>query len=406
ARVESIEEMMYNMNKSKWKVMLMLFKKNKEEPKVENDFSQGNHFVLQSLQELCKESKVIDESLVMEALGICIYVDIMAMKDNVVTVAFQLHHEALAEPILESVVASGNTSEEALVEATRSFYEHILKLYIKSLEEPVSTVQVESAAQVDHYYHVYRSDVFGLGRRIGSLEGDFWDMLKSEIMPYLKDQKTYWIKVFASKNKNNVICEVRFNGIEMNELSETLLTYASEWECASAYYTEKQYLLLIQEDRSYLNQRVSKEKIVGYCKKTMKLFEKCKSKEDYVNVRKQIYKITKDNTLTSELYGIIPEIYCKHMYPKVEFGHKLFILEKGKKTKEYEQKELYSFEYIEDSVLLHLRLDKVDQDIVKQVTQFSSNARAIRKALAQGNSVEELMIPGIGYYVQEGYEVR
>lgn len=48
-------------------------------------------------------------------------------------------------------------------------------------------------------------------------------MLKQKLQLRLGNKKAYWIKVFASKTRSKVLCEVRINGREDSELSELLL---------------------------------------------------------------------------------------------------------------------------------------------------------------------------------------
>ena len=43
----------------------------------------------------------------------------------------------------------------------------------------------------------------------------------------------------------------------------------------------------------------------------------------------------------------------------------------------------------------HLKRDHVNRSIVENVISFSANARAIQKAMDNGDALDELMIPGI-----------
>ena len=54
----------------------------------------------------------------------------------------------------------------------------------------------------------------------------------------------------------------------------------------------------------------------------------------------------------------------------------------------------------------HLKRDHVNRSIVENVISFSANARAIQKAMDNGDALDEFMIPGIGYYARNDYIMR
>lgn len=387
--------------------MFMLFKKKKNR---EEEFSSRtldyNTLALQILSRLCQDGTLQDDAFVIDDEDIYVYADVISLDNNVAQVVFQMHHPWLEDPVIESVAASGDTREEALDLACENFYDHILSVFLMAIHHPNSYEQVEGFTTERHYFHVYRSKVNGLGKREGIMEGDFWDMLQDKIIARLGNKKAYWIKVFTSKNKNKVLCEVRINGKEASELSESLLAYAESWDCLGTYHTEKQCFLLIQDERSYEESDFAKDEIIEYTKKAIKLFEKCKSSEEHKKIRAQLIKQCKDDSLAYELFAFVPELYCTYAYAEVEFGDKLFLVQKDKKTRKLYQTQLQSFPYIEECIMDHLNNDDVSAETIQRVTAFSANARAIRKAVKEGDNLKDLLIPGIGYFAKADYILR
>lgn len=386
------------------RLMEMLFGK-KEKNNVEKNMNY-NFLTLEILTRLCPEGVVIDEAFVIEEKDIYIYLDVVLFEQNVAQVIFQLHHAWLDYPIIESIAACGESEEEALGLACENFYHNILTIFIMAVNQTSSSEMVEGFTQERHYFHVYRSKVNGLGKREGIMEGDFWDLLKDEIVKRLGNKKAYWVKVFTSKNKNRVLCEVRINGEEAADLSECLLSYAQNWDCLGTYHTEKQGILLIQDEDSYEESEFTKEDIKEYTYKAIKLFEKCKDHESYKKIRSQLIKICKDDSLAYEIFSFVPEIYCKHAYKSVEFGDKLFMVQKDKGTRELYQSQVQSFRYIEEAVNEHIEESEINRLIIEQVIHYSANARAIEKAVDGGDVLDELCIQGIGYYVKNDYILR
>lgn len=386
------------------RLMEMLFRKKEKE--VVGRHMNYNFLTLEILTRLCPDGVVIDDAFVIEEKDIYVYLDVVSLEHNVAQVIFQLHHAWLEYPIVESIAASSESEEEALGLACENFYDNIVAVFAMAVNHTTSSEVAEGFTQERHYFHVYRSKVNGLGKREGIMEGDFWDLLKDEIVKRLGNKKAYWVKVFTSKNKNRVLCEVRINGEEAVDLSECLLSYAQSWDCLGTYHTEKQCILLVQDDTSYEESEFTKEEIKEYTYKAIKLFEKCKDHESYKKIRSQLIKICKDDSLAYEIFSFVPEIYCKHAYKSVEFGDKLFMVQKEKGTRELYKSQLQSFQYIEEAVNKHLHENEVNRLVIEQVLHYSANARAISKAVSEGDALDELCIQGIGYYVKNDYILR
>lgn len=378
----------------------MLFRK-KKNLQQEIDY---HALVLKYLQDFCEIGQIIGDAFVLEKEDIYIYADVVSADNNVAQILFQLHHEWLTDAIVESVAASGSSVQEAIALACEDFCHNMLQLYLCALSEKgIETVC--GFTQFRHYFHVYKNEIHGIGKREGLIEKDYWDLLKNQLILRLGNKKAYWVKIFASKNRSNVICEVRVNGVEDVELSEALLPYAQNWDCIGSYHTEKQNILFIQSEESYEPSDFTREEICQYTKKAIKWYEKNGDK-DRRKIREQLIKLCKDDSLAYEIYSFVPEIYCKYAYPNVEYGNHLYIIQKDQKTKDAYQSQLQSFAYIEETVMEHLKNNQVNRNVIEGVIHHSANARAIKQAMAQGDQADELMIPGIGYYVRNDYIMR
>lgn len=386
----------------------MLLKRKKKNDAYSEKNIDYNSLALEMLTRLCPQGIVLEDAFVIEEQEVYVYADVVSIKHDVAQIVFQLHHTWLDDPIIESVAASGDSEEEALDLACENFNDNILLVFLMALQHPKTQEQeiVEGFTQERHYFNVYRSKVNGLGKREGIMKGDFWDMLRDEISKRLGNKKAYWVKVFTSKNKQKILCEVRINGEEAVELSDKLLSYAQSWDCLGTYHTEKQCFLLIQDDKTYEESDFTKDEIMEYTYKAIKLFERCKDREAHKKIRAQLIKLCKDDSLAYEIFSFVPEIYCKYAYKNVEIGDKLFMVQKEKGTRELYKSQLQAFAYIENAVHEHILDDDINRITLEQVIRFSSNARAIKKAVNDGDALEELFIPGIGYYVKDDYILR
>lgn len=387
-------------------MIIVLFKKKNEEINIYETSNDKHNAVLEALVSICEDGVVFEDAFILEDEGIYVYADILSLKNDVAQIMFQIHHDYLEEPIMEAVAMAGETSEEAIVLACTQFYKQALALYIQAIRVPFNSDIIEGFTQERHYFHVYRSTISGIGKIEGNQTNDFWEMLKDDIAKRLGNKRVYWIKIFASKKRDEVHCEVRINGKEAIEISKKLCNYALEWNCINEIHTEKQGCLLLQDTKSYEQSDFSKEEIMKYTAKAILLFEKCKDKEMHKKIREQISKWCKDDSLAYEIFAFIPEIYCKIAHPDIEYGEKLFLIHKGKETRELYQSQLQSFAYVEKIVKKHFEVDHPDKETLQQVLAFSINNTAIQKSLEQGTAAEDLYVSGIGYLGCQHYQLR
>ena len=388
----------------------MFFRKNKAKPEKNEDFivadTQDLHEeMIESLIAICEDGISYEDAFVLSDEDIYVYADILSIHDNVVQILFQLHHDWLEDTIFEAIAASGSSVHDAILNACKQYYDQVLSLYRKAIRNDEKQYTCEGFTQERHFFDVFASKLGGIGKKEGP-DVDYWAMLKEAICLRLGNKKVYWVKVFASKDKENATAEVWINGKEAKELSQKLLAYAINWDTISAIHTEKQCFLFVQQERSYEKSDFTKNEIQEYTRKALQAFETCKGKQEHVKIRSQLIKWCEDDSLAYEIFCFLPLLFCIYAYPYVEFGEKLFLVKKNEKTRELYQSQLQSYAYIEEVVKQHFEEDDIENSCIQNVLAFSANAKAIQKAIEQGDSPADLFVPGIGYFVRDGYQLR
>lgn len=387
-----------------------MFRKKRVKEKIGDDpktLNEDNQFyILETLQSLYNDSIILNDVFVLRNDDIYIYADLISIENNVVQIVFQLHHEWLDDTIIESFAASGSDLKESIRNACMNFSKHVLDLFIESIHHPNSCDVVEGFTQERHFFYIYRSEVFGIGKREGIINKDFWDMIGVSLVNRLGNKKAYWIKIFTSKDKNSIVCEVKINQHEDTELSKLLLSYAESWDCLSEYYTEKQCFLLIQDDMSYVNFEHTTEEITELAMKTIKHYEYCDSKESILKFRKQIEHQCNDSSLAYEIVGLIPEILSKLWYHDVEFGERIYLFRDGKTIRELFHSQLRSYSIMEKALICYLNDDLFKKEAVQHILRYSASAKAINKAIIDGETMDSLYIAGIGYIIPENYQFQ
>lgn len=387
----------------------MLFqKKNKEDRQLEDTSQkrdQVNETILQMIQEACQGGHIDNNAFVLLAEGIYIYADVISMREDVVQVIFQIHHKWFHEPVVEAIAASGDGWQGALRKACQDFVDQVLQVVLMAVRNPRHEDMIEGFTQSRHYFHVYRSEVYSVGERERTLHDDFWGMIGANIAKRLGNAKTYWVKVFLSKKNDEVLCEVRINGSDAKQLSASLLTYIHEWKNLGTYHTEKQWFLLVQDDKSYEEQAFSDTDIANITNKTILELERCHRREDYHSLRNTLSKQIDDVSLAYEMVGLIPELYCIAAYPELEVGERLFLIRKNGNHMELYQTQLDIYHRVEQIVKAHLKKNPPSPQVMQDVLQYSATARAVKKALAGGDGIADMKLEGIGFVIPDEFQI-
>lgn len=386
----------------KREVDIVFFKKKKKEPER---LVEETSLVYQYLLEVYEDGEIQNGAFVIPEYQVYIYADILGSDETMAQVVFQIHHETLEDPIIDPVCGLGMTYEECIQDACDNFNRHDLALFICALEKD-KTQTIIIKTMENHAFDVYTSKISFHGKREGIMPESFWDMLGDQILKRLGNKRCYWIKIYCAKMGKKSDIEVRINDVLSKELSSQLKDYVKNWDCIDAYHTEKQSFIFYQKEDTYTPPVYAKEQIVEYTKKAIQMYEKCADKEDYKKLRVQLIKLCKDESLGMELFGFIPELYCKHVFSDLECGEQLFLIRKGEATVELYQSQVRSFSYIDETIRKYLKNEEPSQALIEQIAQFSANYRAIQKALDDGDDIKELYTPGIGYFVKENYILR
>lgn len=385
----------------------MFFKKKRKMKEIASSNNDvQNEGLLENLVSICGDGVVFQNAFILEDEDIYVYADVLSFQDNVAQIVFQLHHEWLDEPVSEVIAAVGDSKDEVYYSACEQFYEQVLQVYLKVCNKESYIDTVEIFTQEMHRFHVWKSPLGGIGKKEGIEESDYWNLLKNDLSLRLGNRKVYAVKVFASKQKREVECEVMFNGKESRELSRKLLSITGEWDCIGDVCTERQWIFLMQDEDTYIESDIDNQTISKLTYETIALLEDCDNKEEYQKIRQKLLKRYKDTSLVYEVLYFIPELYTKAYYMGVEFGEKLFLIQKDHKTRELYQSQLQSFPIVERCVEHHLQKEILDDQKIKKVMEFSVNAKAIQKALENGEVQQGLQVSGIGYVGKSDYILR
>ncbi len=385
--------------------MALFKKKNQQaEPEEKNPAKEIKTKVLECLNEKLK-GNLYDDCVIMPR-GYTIDVQIGRSEEQngvkLVHVIFIVKNDDFDEPLIDPVDAQGTTDDEAVKMAVEIFYGGVWHPIDQSLSKK-NPIHISVNYLRQHYdFDMYAQSIV----RIGIKEKQpvmLMNYIKSEIPKYLGSKKYYWVRVYLSKYKDRKIVEVRVNGSVCAELSRFYQAYVDAWNSADTFMSEKQYAIFVQREDDQAPEVYKKEHIVDCARKCIEMMENCNSRDEYMELVKNLEEVVGDKNLASEIRIFIPEILAKLTLGYTE-GDSLFLIE-GESQIEFKKTQLRSYFYLQQ-VLLEYLSKKPEQERVMKIVTNSVAFRELKKAHEQGHEPKELFVPGTSYRVgNDDYKV-
>ena len=385
--------------------MALFKKKNQQaEPEEKNPAKEIKTKVLECLNEKLK-GNLYDDCVIMPR-GYTIDVQIGRSEEQngvkLVHVIFIVKNDDFDEPLIDPVDAQGTTDDEAVKMAVEIFYGGVWHPIDQSLSKK-NPIHISVNYLRQHYdFDMYAQSIV----RIGIKEKQpvmLMNYIKSEIPKYLGSKKYYWVRVYLSKYKDRKIVEVRVNGSVCAELSRFYQAYVDAWNSADTFMSEKQYAIFVQREDDQAPEVYKKEHIVDCARKCIEMMENCNSRDEYMELVKNLEEVAGDKNLASEIRIFIPEILAKLTLGYTE-GDSLFLIE-GESHIEFKKTQLRSYFYLQQ-VLLEYLSKKPEQERVMKIVTNSVAFRELKKAHEQGHEPKELFVPGTSYRVgNDDYKV-
>ena len=176
---------------------------------------------------------------------------------------FRMECDGLEEPIIEPSTALATSEEEAVDRAADLFATVMYSFILPFQNMEMSEIENSIAGKTHKYKYASAIPVSCMGNVKERSRSPF-DVVKGEIAKYLGTRKYNWVKLYVGRSKETLNCEARVNGLLIPELSDMLTQHAAEDENKDSILMEKQCILFIQEDETYVPLRKSPETIKEY----------------------------------------------------------------------------------------------------------------------------------------------
>lgn len=324
------------------------------------------------------------------SLNLKISVFLNNVQSNMTQAIFSIEHPEFEEEIIESVAGAGETINKALENIANNFYESILIPLLAGLNN-IESEKLEVLLQKKlRLFKKYESDIICIGKKesMHTHENSLYDIVKDKISQYLGTKKVYMIKIFASFSVNKYICEVRINGVIIPELTKLVEDYAKTWVNMGGYYAEKQCIFFIQDDSTYEICPYTRKEAIENALKFIELFE---SGKEYDAIYSDMENIGKTKDLSTELFFLIPEIYCEVIINNVKYNDLILIMKDNNDSELIHTTQMRVYNYIKEAIYTHLDKNHPSDEKIFNVISLSARYLSIHNALIDGKSeFEEL----------------
>lgn len=365
--------------------------------------------VLISLLKNVSDSKKIDENkIIITKYNLAIEFKIIRIKEYekliMSEIAFLINHDYFGEPLVEVTSGVEENLDDSINQCVAGFSSSVLNVIIKALTNKVDEDFEGDFFNEKKKYSLTKGNIITIGEREQDEEPDFWSMLSEKIKIRLGNKKLYLVKVYASKLKSgDLSCECRINGIINNDITNYIKDYTNDWNIKTNFSSLKQLFVITQKDETYIKYPYSKDEIIEFTHKAIKILAECRSEEQYNNIDKDIIEITEDASVAYEIKCFIPEIFCELLFNDAQYSNKIILVENNEQVEGYKgQFTIYYWVY--ECVLNIFNAKILNEQELKTIVSLSASYNSIAEAITKGESLKDLNNIVVGMCSPIGYK--
>ncbi len=318
---------------------------------------------------------------------------------------FVLEHPYFDDELVESSVGVGSSIDEAMKIAAESFCASVLTFIIAALKctgEETITTTIDGNEHIFHIPCTRAIHHYGLK---SDKPADLWNIVKNRIPQYLGTKKAYWIKLYSSYTGQNSACEVRINGIVYPDITDLLYKAAAVKDNSATFSSDKQFILLIQDDSTYKSCPFDIEQVRELTWEAIEKMKTIHDKETHKSVFEDIRESTPITSLGRELCAFIPEIYSQVIVNYRDSDGIMPVIDRNVKSTVYMKSQIRSYGYIQYAIYRYLEKYRPSSEENIKILTLSAKFGAVNKAVGDGAKLEDLRMSALGYPVDEDYVI-
>ena len=363
------------------------------------------------------ENEIIEGSIVIKKWNIFINASIASIKGRNATVNYYISSTDWDRDIFECCASAGKDANTSVGLSNGSFIFGIMT-GIKAMNENRIFDEVETEfVGKKHKWKVYTSNLVNMGADNGKPKNVniYWDMFKDDILKRIGNQKICYIKIYGAKAGNNYsIGELRINDVNIPELADKVNEYVKTWN-ETDFSSDKQFFFLVQDNETYTPYPFSNDEILKFIQEYSNIVLNTEeSEESYEKLEELSTQLTKDYSLSTDLFLFLPEICADN-----EFFNELHSSEKINFNFESEEKncslyktQLYTY-YLINNYLFELFRENAFNGNENELYAKFINMSALYNIYSQvkedyekkNKTLENLKV-NLSFSVNNNYEIR
>ena len=316
-------------------------------------------------------------------------------------ILFEAMHPFFDIPAVELSVGTGKTSDDAISAAINNYLMIILESMFKSIDNSSKNTIAFDTGGKKHIFYIPYGCFTAIAGEQNPHSSELYHVVKNIIPQYLGSKKAYWVKLFASCSGGKVFCDASVNNSPCFQLRSLLNQYAEGWSNKQKYHSEKEYLLIIQDDSTYQPYPFNFDQVKEY---TLKTIELIKNTDNINKIVDSVINICGDPSLATDLCFFIPEIYCSAVMRINETDD--ITINTGIQSFSLKKTQIVSYGYIEDIIKRYLAEVHPSSDESMKIIRFSAKLSAVNQALNNGSQIDDLILSGSSFNVNGDYILR
>lgn len=386
-----------------------------------NDFSNTDEIREFLLQEsipdgLCLKTERRGNSLYIPSLDTTITPGVHQPQGMTIGIDFHLYSNIWDKQIYEYCGAGAKELRTAVSMASSMFLFCFMNGYKRICNNDAQLSLTTEFAGKRHNWNVVLSDITSLGQK----ERDnvdsaslYWEPLKEGIIRRLGNQRLVYVKVYAAKFPEETIGEVRFDDVEIPELSSIVKSMAEQWE-ETQFSSDKQFFFIAQDPDTVIpsayDGKEGFQKMRSLVVEYLKLFEGATTQDLYDRLYDDAAFLLGDPTLAAECFSFLPEIAATHaLGNKISVSDKIEIAFADGSVQEVYVSQLTDYPKLDTclgDIIRHGDFGEETNNLWKDLVGCSSICSVLNKAMNSGSKMENLRLTNMIYNVGDGFEIR
>lgn len=361
------------------------------------------------------EDIVQNNCLYLPAWKLYITPEIQQLTDQSAVLGFYIHHPDWGMQLYECCASAAKDTKTALAMSSASFLfgfmQGVAQMFAKENPRTLETVFTGKP----HRFQTYLSDIVGMGEspEVESVDM-YWELLKEDIKKRMGNQRFCYVKVYASKIKEEIIGECRINDVQSDELSAKVADFIKDWKVEN-FASQKQFFFIEQDADTlqpypYWGEQGEKA-FIGKVLKAVQMFHASDTQEAFDTLYERLVTELEDATLATECRYFLPEICAEHAgeQRQVKFSETIDLQPRtGDKITLYKH-HLADYYTLQNTLFTAFGQGIFGEEtnaIYQELVGTSAICSVLEQILENGSQLENCQLTSLTYQIDDRFEIR